>query len=261
MNSDLGDDEVFGDVLAESYDVVYSAKDTDAELELVVELWRRHEDAPTKRVLDLGCGTGRHAIGLATRGFDVVGVDRSPAMLAIARRKGAAQPSLRFVAGDARDVDVGGEFDAVNLLFTVLGYMATEQDVAAALGVVARHLRPGGLLVFDVWSAAALARDPPSPRERTFAVPGGHVVRRSSGVVDPASRTCVVDIEVERFEGDRRVDGARESHRMRMFAVDDLDASLRAAGLELVRRGSPPDLAGEPPPGDWSIWVLARKPR
>ncbi|HVF15217.1 MAG TPA: class I SAM-dependent methyltransferase [Acidimicrobiales bacterium] len=94
-------------------------------------------------VLDAGCGTGRVAIELARRGIDVVGVDLDPSMLAGARAK---SPHLTWVAADLATVDLGRLFDVVVLAGNVMIFLApgTEPQVVAA---VARHLRPGGVLV------------------------------------------------------------------------------------------------------------------
>ena len=107
-----------------------------------------------KTILDIGCGTGNHSIPLARRGYQVTGVDLSENMLAHAREKARssnAPPSLAFVQGDARIVDLNQKFDAVLMMFAVLGYQLTNEDVLAALNNVRKHLIPGGLFIFDVW--------------------------------------------------------------------------------------------------------------
>src|SRR5437763_14802365 len=70
-------------------------------------------EAPSKSILDLGSGTGEHARFLAAKGFDVTGVDSSPAMLEKSRAAAGEQPNLRFVAGDTRHL--------ANLLAAPLG--------------------------------------------------------------------------------------------------------------------------------------------
>jgi SAM-dependent methyltransferase len=105
-----------------------------------------------RSVLDAGCGTGRVAIELARRGFDVVGVDADPAMLEAARRKG---PQLTWVESDLVDVDLGRSFGAVVLAGNVMIFVApgTEGEVLANL---ARHLESDGLLVSGFSTDAGL---------------------------------------------------------------------------------------------------------
>jgi SAM-dependent methyltransferase len=100
------------------------------------------------RILDVPCGYGRHAALLARRGFRVVGVDLSRAMLAEARRRYTEGPRLRFRRGDMRRIAFREEFDAVVNLYTSCGYFTPAQNVAT-LRRMARALRPGGRLLVD----------------------------------------------------------------------------------------------------------------
>ena len=102
-----------------------------------------------RRVLDAACGTGRHAVALAQRGYEVVGADLSPEMVAQARSYAQATGvPVRFeVAGfGALAPAVGGGFDALLCLGNSLPHLLTEEDLAAALRDFAACLRPGGLL-------------------------------------------------------------------------------------------------------------------
>jgi SAM-dependent methyltransferase len=96
-------------------------------------------------VLDAGCGTGRVAIELARRGFDVCGVDRDAAMLAVARR---TAPGLTWVEGDLADpaLDVGRRFSVVVAAGNVMIFVAPGTE-GAVVRTMARHLEPAGLLV------------------------------------------------------------------------------------------------------------------
>jgi SAM-dependent methyltransferase len=98
---------------------------------------------PGSRVLDAGCGTGRVAIELARRGYDVVGVDSDPSMLAVARE---TAPELTWVDGDLATLSLEQRFDLVVAAGNVMVFLApgTEAEVVARM---AAHLTPGGVLV------------------------------------------------------------------------------------------------------------------
>lgn len=126
---------------------------------------------PPCRVLDAGCGTGRLAIELARRGFDVVGVDSDDSMLAVARQRA---PELTWRLEDLTALDEVAAYDLVVAAGNVMVYLA-EGTGPAAVAAMARALRPGGLLVsgwrterapddgrptlspasYDAWTAAA----------------------------------------------------------------------------------------------------------
>jgi SAM-dependent methyltransferase len=111
---------------------------------------------PGQRVLDVGCGPGRHAYALAERGIEVVGVDISQRFVDIARE--GAPPGASFVRGDARDLRFDAEFDAAVSLcqgaFGLAGGPAAPLDAdGEVLAVIARALRPGGVAAVSAFSA------------------------------------------------------------------------------------------------------------
>jgi ubiquinone/menaquinone biosynthesis C-methylase UbiE len=100
-------------------------------------------------LLDVPCGFGRHAVPLAHEGFRVVGVDRSEALLAEARRRAGEGTPPKLVRADYRELPFGdASFDAAINLFTSLGYLGDEQDTRA-LAEIGRVLRPGAALVIE----------------------------------------------------------------------------------------------------------------
>jgi SAM-dependent methyltransferase len=104
-----------------------------------------------QRVLDVGCGPGRHAHALARRGLCVLGVDIAGAFVALARRD--APPGAAFVRGDARRLPVAAASVDVTLSLCQGGFGLLGDEDAAVLGEMARALRPGGRLVASAFSS------------------------------------------------------------------------------------------------------------
>jgi 2-polyprenyl-3-methyl-5-hydroxy-6-metoxy-1,4-benzoquinol methylase len=106
-------------------------------------------------VLDAGCGTGRVGIELARRGLSVVGVDVHPAMLSVAR---SLAPSVEWVEGDLAAISLGQVFDVVVMAGNVMIFVSSPAEVVTN---VARHVRPGGLVVagFTLGRVTAAAYD------------------------------------------------------------------------------------------------------
>jgi SAM-dependent methyltransferase len=134
------------------YDAPYEARaatgmDVHGEANLVEKLL--HSDlnqtgsTTPYRVLDAGCDTGRTAIELARRGIEIVGVDLDEVMLAQARKKA---PQLDWRLGDLSIIELGIVFDAIVMAGNVMIFL-TPGTQAATLANMARHLKPGGLLV------------------------------------------------------------------------------------------------------------------
>src|SRR6188474_1082618 len=120
------------------------ADQTEAEIDRVLAMMRPPEGA---RVLDLACGTGRHSIELARRGFSVVGVDIADDLLEVASREAELQSveGASFQEVDLRELDFEDEFDLVlNLNDGAVGYFETEEENHRTFEVIARALRAGG---------------------------------------------------------------------------------------------------------------------
>lgn len=253
-------EEVFGTAYATSYDLFYADKDYTAECDLVESMFARHRPLPVRTILDLGCGTGRHACLLASRGYEVVGVDRSEDMLRAARERARANSvAATFMCGDLREVSVGSSFDAVLMMFAVLGYQITDEDLMKALTNARRHLPAGGLLVFDVWYEPAVRAQAPEERWRFYSTNDGGVVRRSHGVLRTDAPVCAVDIELWSVEAGRATaDYVRECHEMRFFTDSELEKRLQDAGFHVVDLSGFPEANRRPDTSTWSVLVTAR---
>ena len=103
------------------------------------------------KILDVGCGVGRHAVLLATHGHQVTGVDISALYLREARREAArGGAEVAFLRKDMRKLDFRSELDAVINLFTSFGYFPNPRDDLRVLKNIARALKPGGALLLDI---------------------------------------------------------------------------------------------------------------
>ncbi len=109
----------------------------------------------TGRLLDVGCGTGMAFEPMLRRGWDIVGCDLSPEMIAQARGKYGAGADLHVA--DARELPVYGEFDLVLALNGVIQYLTGAAELEAALAGMRANLAPGGLIVFDADSVQLLS--------------------------------------------------------------------------------------------------------
>lgn len=127
-----------------------------AEAESVAGILELSEGA---RLLDLGCGWGRHAVELAALGFRVTGVDLSEVLLRAARSESAARGlEVAWVGGDVRELPYHQEFEAVVSLFSSMGYFPSEADDLRVLEGVQRALAPGGRLLVETMHRDLIAR-------------------------------------------------------------------------------------------------------
>jgi SAM-dependent methyltransferase len=145
-------DERFRELEARGVDVHGEAGCVEA---LLTSELRSETPGRSVRVLDAGCGTGRVAIELAARGFDVVGVDLDPVMLDAARLKA---PRLEWVLGDLAELRLRREFDAAVLAGNVMLFVGPGTE-ARVLGRIAAHVVPGGLVIAGFQLSGRLSID------------------------------------------------------------------------------------------------------
>jgi SAM-dependent methyltransferase len=251
---------VFGDAYARVYPSLYAEKDYDAECDVVERVLAQHARGRIETILDLGCGTGGHAIPLASRGFAVTGVDVAPAMLERARSRAAAHgAAVDFHEADLRTLDLDRRADAVLMLFAVLGYQTTNDDLLAALRTARRHVADDGLLLFDVWFGPAVLMERPETRTKEVPVDGGGtVIRTASSSLEPLRDVCTVAFRVTRVENGQTVEEFEEAHAMRYFFAPELELVLGLAGFELVHLSAFPDIDRPADESTWNVLVGAR---
>lgn len=227
------------DLYAAYYDLIYRDKDYAAEARYVDRLVRS-EVPHARSLLELGCGTGGHAVELAGLGYEVHGVDLSAGMVerALCRRtvSGALAAHLSFEQGDIRCVRVGRRFDAVLSLFHVISYQTGNADLAAAFTTARAHLNLGGIYVFDCWYGPAVLSDRPRHVEKLVEDDRIRVRRRTRPEM-LVNHNCVdVHFAVEisaRRSGDRRE--VSETHRMRYLFLPEIEYLLGGSGFEIVQ--------------------------
>ncbi len=181
-------------------------------------------------------------------------------MLQRARDKAADGPAgVEFVLGDLRDLRLGRMFDACIVMFAVLGYQTTNEEVAAALDTVRRHLEPGGVLVFDVWNGMAVLTIGPSDRTRIVPSEAGQIERHTSGTLDLRRHLCHVHMRQMLVAGDRIISETEETHAMRYFFPMELDLLLDHAGFDVAEM-TPFDHPQQPLDASaWNMLVVARR--
>jgi SAM-dependent methyltransferase len=227
-----------------------------------------------RRLLEVGCGTGRLTLPLAAAGveaaagFGLVGLDRSEPFLARAREQLVAQPepvraAVRLVTGDMRSFALEERFDLVAVPFNTLAYLHTRADQLACLRAARAHLAPGGVVAFDVLAprydliAEALHPFPPVRVDTDLSAPRLGVERFVRSCVDrydPITQT----LRSTFFYEVHRVDGAAERHvhdlEWHMYFPGELEGLLEAAGLAPLERHGGWD--GEPLDGDARRYVF-----
>ena len=240
------------------YDLFYRGKDYAAEAAFVLGLLREHNPG-VKSILELGCGTGGHAVHFAEAGCDVLGVDLSERMVERARERFASLPPdlrgrFRGMRGDASNFVAPEKVDAVVSLFHVASYQTTNEALSGYFRSARSALEPGGLFLFDFWYGPAVLSDRPHARTRQEVADDGTVVTRQT---EPVMRFDDNVVDVNYTFGLRGRGGEQsfcETHRMRYLFLPEIRSLAAETGFAIKRAGAWMTLA---PLGDstWYGWI------
>jgi SAM-dependent methyltransferase len=175
-------------------------------------------------VVDLGCGSGRWARELHRAGYDVLGIDRSRGLLALAKRNA---PRSRFHAASLWTAELPA-CDAVTSIGECLNYDAgAAHRLPALFRKIRTALRPGGMFVFDMAEPGRLPAE--GVRRGWSEGPGWAVMVETAG--DPESRTLTRRIVSFRRTG-RLYRRSRELHRLRLYSREEVFPQLADAGFD-----------------------------
>lgn len=244
------------------YDAVYGERvDYAGDVAFLREAFDRHARVPVRRLLDLGAGTGNHAIPLARAGYDVTALDLSEPLVDILRSKAlAAGVQVRANVGDmARDVPAGA-YDAAVCMFGAWCYLHSDEESGALLDQLRDRLPSGGVFVFEFWSPLGWA---PSVRVEEYALKGGRrLIRLTKPDYDLERDVYVFTTEHLVMREDECTDHFVERHGLRLRTPMQTRGLLRAHGFEVAAftPGAPQGKNfGVPAINEFRVMCIARK--
>ncbi|MDX6697563.1 MAG: hypothetical protein QOE65_960 [Solirubrobacteraceae bacterium] len=217
------------EVLAPFYDRYTADYEHELVLEQIEALALAH-GLCGRRVLDVGCGTGKSFLPLLDRGYDVTACDISPRMVERARRKLDETDGKRVVVADMRALPWRRAFDLVTCLDDGLNYLLSDVELNTAIRSMASALRSGGLVIFDVNSLRTYRET----FAEEFVVQSGQTVFQwrgeGTGEMEPGER-CSAVLDVRVAGGRLR---ATSRHVQRHHPREAVEAACARAGLSVL---------------------------
>ena len=225
---------VFDEQYARYYDLLYADKDYQAETDYVAGVIRSHNGV-ARSVLDLGCGTGRHAELLAEKGFDVHGIDQSEAMIDRARARCRNAAKLSFSVGDVTSFGSGESYDAIVSLFHVVSYQTSNEALENMFRQVSTSLSDNGVFLFDVWYGPAVLTTLPAVRVKRLEDDACRIMRIAEPRIDFSRNVVDVNYTILSTNRQTRVTTEfKETHQMRYLFQPEIEQLLNNFGMHLI---------------------------
>ena len=220
--------------LAPFYDMLNGELDYGAWADFLEENFRRYCPEKVTSVLDLACGTGRMTAELCRRGYDMIGVDRSPDMLSVARQnaeKTGMTDRILYLCQDMCDFELYGTVEAVVCCLDSVNHVLDRRDLSRCFHWVHNYLVPDGLFIFDV--------NTPYKFENVYA--DNAYVLEDEGVLcawqnhyRKGSRLCdfYISLFTENTNGSYEREDTRQTERV--YTLRSLEKLLSESGLALL---------------------------
>jgi SAM-dependent methyltransferase len=222
---------VFGEY-AEIYDVLYEDKDYANESRKIDAFIREYTN--NKKVLNLGCGTGRHDRELAKYGYKIHGIDFSSDMIQYAK-KNIGTSELSYEVADIRNYITNEKYPVILSLFHVISYQKTNEDLLNTFRCVSENLeKNNGIFIFDAWYGTGVLRDLPSIRVKKAKTKNYKVTRIANPVMHITENLVDVNYEII-IESKNCTKHINECHVMRYLFTPEIKMLLDTCGLKLVK--------------------------
>lgn len=226
---------------AETYDTV--VPDWPGEIDFYREL-AAETHAKGLAILEIACGTGRVTIRLAQEGFNLVGLDLSPAMLAVAREKSIGMPNIRWVQGDMRAFNLDETFGLIIIPGHSFQNILTVEDQVSTFQSIKQHLAPGGTFVVHVdhqsvdWLGEISGDMGGVFEDEGFFVhpkTGQQIRTMQAWVYEPATQTAISQKVWEALDADGGVVEKWESGPLRFHCIFryEMEHLLARAGFKI----------------------------
>jgi len=223
------------DRFSEYYDLIYKdMKDYEVEIERVERFFGKFARTRPTSILDIGCGTGSHALLLAKHGYDVVGIDTAEKMVQKAKEKAAREKvKVDFLVQDMREIRLDKRFDCAICMFGGFGYVTDSGDVSKVFRSVNQHLTDGGLFLFEFWNVGGVR---PSPYQSwmRFEDNGLDLYRLSESNLDPCTNVLGIEMHFVLVRENRLVEVFDERHDIRCYTIPEIQFYLEHTGFELA---------------------------
>lgn len=214
----------------EYYDLFYKEKDYMSE---AIYLHQKliENNVTGKNILELGCGTGKHAKKFSEFGYKILGIEKSNAMI------NAAEKIYNFECrqGDIRKIKIDEKFDSVISLFHVISYQTDNESLESVFKKAYESLKVNGIFIFDVWYGPAVIHQKPTIKIKKIITKTNHITR----IAEPELVTYKNQVNVKYTFYDLNLSSnqlkiSEEIHPMRYFTVPELNYFAKKNGFKIL---------------------------
>lgn len=229
------------------YDVLYDNYiDYQADCDFIEQLFKKYHKKPEDQenneitILDIGCGTGSHALELGHRDYNVFGLDVSEDSIKRAQFKLNSKPQLKskvqYAIQDLQDIAFNKKFDGIMALFGVLSYLPERSDIAEVLINIRQHLKPHGLFMGEIWQFSGIIPGFKNVSSGKAPEENIELIRFAESRLTDLPHTVEIKMEftLKDLRNGDQLDSFTEYHYLHAYDLDHFEKELNSAGLQLL---------------------------
>lgn len=262
LGVDINSKETFSQYAA-YYDILYQDKDYSNEAMFISQLIKGElrEKNSVVRVLDVACGTGRHAIELSKLGYNVSGSDQSEEMIGKAIKESEMRNlDIKFYTESFQTIGkITEKYDIILSMFSAIDYLTSYNDISIAFKNISSLLHDDGIFIFDFWNGNAVIDSFSPVRVKRMNKDGIEIIRISETTIDRISQLATVKFNFMVIDNDRLIKEFDEEHLIRYFFLQEMVDILHANNFEVVSRCPFMDIKRDVTASDWNVTYVVRK--
>ena len=183
-----------------------------------------------KTILELGCGTGKHAKILQDNGYSVYGIDLSKNMIKLAKQNG-----INCEVADIRTYRQDNKFDCCISLFHIASYQNSDKDISDYFETASFHLKKGGFFIFDIWYKPAVLHQLPENRVKIMENDEIKVIRHCNPKHLPQRSIVKVNYEIKIMDKKGNLcENIKETHSMRYFSSEEIKKFALNSQIKII---------------------------
>jgi 2-polyprenyl-3-methyl-5-hydroxy-6-metoxy-1,4-benzoquinol methylase len=225
---------------AKFYDLLYSDKDYKAESQYIDSLINKFIKKPKNeiKILDLACGTGKHAMEFCDLGYIVEGSDISKDMIDVATITAKEQnKKIKFYNESFQTCNaIEKKYDVIVAMFGAIDYLVNVDELNMTFNNIHDLLASGGIFIFDFWNGNAVIKDYSKERKKEVELEENKVVRTSSTTLDLVTQRALVKFKFDLSSRDQKIETFTEEHLIRYFFIQEMHDLLRINGYTVLHK-------------------------
>ncbi|MCZ8239174.1 MAG: class I SAM-dependent methyltransferase [Leptospiraceae bacterium] len=221
--------KLYSDLAEYYFEIEKPGRRLDEEIHFISEVFKRHK---IQTALDIGCGSGEHVKDLQGMGFKIFGIDASPQMVDIAKKR---FPHCKFEVGKMEDYKLKSPVDGIVCLFGTFNYLTSNDEIKTYFQNAYKNLKTAGILILDVWNAEPIKRIKRKPLGLVANIKIGTTnIRRNRGFrLTRADDQTMVEVNYV-YHLDKS--DIKDKHLMRVFYPRELETSIKDGKFEILNQ-------------------------